>query len=89
MRTANETVQIYEHFTGTHDEIVTAIRIVKPGKLATLMGLSQQPAADVPRPQPSDTNDLHQLQKLKQMLDMKLITEKEYEAKKAEILSRM
>ena len=32
---------------------------------------------------------MSQLQQLKQMLDLKLITEKEYETKKAEILARM
>lgn len=89
VRTANERILIFAHFTGGHDLLATAIRMAKSGKLAALMGQGKQPTVDASRTQTPNEVALNQLQQLKQMLDLKLITEKEYETKKAEILARM
>lgn len=89
VRTARETIHLFAHLAGEYEEIATAIRMAKSGKLAALLGRGKAPATEVSRPPAANEDAVDQLRQLKVMLDLKLITEKEYEEKKAEILARM
>lgn len=88
LRTVNEQLLVYNHFSGHLEEIVTAIAMVRTGKLAQALGLQpkgqDQQLAALGREDP-----VEKLRQLKQMLDSGLINLQEYETKKVDILSRM
>lgn len=61
----------------------------QPFQQASSGRFTQQGAAPVPQAEPPQENPMEVLSKLKQLLDAGLIEPSEYDAKKAEILSRM
>lgn len=87
LRTMNDQLIIDAHFTGQLEEIVTAIRMAHTGKLAQVLGLS--PKSQNQQLASGEEAPVEKLKQLKQMLDGGLISTQEYEAKKADILSRM
>lgn len=67
-----------------------AIELASPSPTPSLPATSTAPALTGPPPAPNATDDrMKLLTELKQLLDASLITQVEYEAKKAEILGRM
>lgn len=88
LRTMNNQLLVYEHFTGQREMIVTAIRMAHTGKLAQVLGL-QPKAQNQQSTSSGKENPVEKLKQLKQMLNSGLISTQEYEVKKADILSRM
>lgn len=93
LRTLNEQLLIYEHFTSENEQIALAIQLVLSGKLTQALGI-QPHGMDKSRPVVSESDPLEidhvaKLKDLKKLLDLGLITEQDYAAKKSEILSRL
>ena len=88
VRTVNDQLLIHSHFTGQLEEIVMAIRMAHTGKIAQALGLEPKTQNQQPTSSEKET-PVEKLNQLKQMLDAGLINTQEYEAKKADILSRM
>jgi hypothetical protein len=89
VRTANEQILMFEHFTNQQEEIVAAIRMAKSGKLARILNPTDEPNVATLTPDTSSENPVMKLKQLKEMLDLNLINEETYTAKRTEILSKM
>lgn len=90
VRTANEQILVYRHFTHQDEEIALAIQMVLNRKMAQALGVQNQ----VERIESTASNSLKgdnaaNLQELKRLFDLGLISDQEYSSKKAEILSRL
>ncbi len=89
MQTVSETWQFIPYFSGDASIILTALDLARAGRIAELFRSPEpEPEPTAPQPLPSAQPDIFaSIQQLGQLRDQGLITEEEFETKKAELLS--